>query len=166
MQLFHDEPILGRSCGNCNACCVILGVKEELNKPNYVACQHMCNSPEGGCGIYEKRPEPCRTFSCLWLSGHFGDENSRPDKIGLMLVAFEIKMGNYEYAVTAWATGEEVLENEKARYLLRKLAQIRPIIIRSQTKFQIYGNRREVEKISEQMQKVNENRLNIIETKL
>lgn len=79
-----EKPKSG--CGSCTACCIVLGVKE-LNKDNYVRCQHLCHS---GCSIYENRPKSCRDFECLWLMGLFGDsEELRPDKTGLLFHVFE-----------------------------------------------------------------------------
>jgi hypothetical protein len=34
--------------------------------------------------IYKDRPECCKTYSCLWLTGAFGGEDQRPDKSGLL----------------------------------------------------------------------------------
>lgn len=70
-----------RTCGACNACCVVLDVAV-VDSPAGSPCQHL--RPSGGCGIYDDRPETCRAVLCLWLSGHFGDATQRPDRIGAM----------------------------------------------------------------------------------
>jgi len=71
-----------RQCGTCTACCTIIGVKE-LNKERWTKCVHEA----GCCQIYEDRPLPCRTFECMWLSGHIeGDERRRPDTLGIIFV--------------------------------------------------------------------------------
>jgi hypothetical protein len=54
-----------RSCGTCTLCCKVLGVLA-LQKPEGTWCQHCITGR--GCGIYETRPEECRSFGCLWLS--------------------------------------------------------------------------------------------------
>jgi Fe-S-cluster containining protein len=41
-------------------------------------------NPDFGCRDYENRPSGCRSFSCAWLRG-MGDEDDRPDKLGVML---------------------------------------------------------------------------------
>jgi hypothetical protein len=164
MKIFNDPPSEERSCGTCSVCCTVMGVKEELNKPNYTNCKHLCSEPEGCCGIYQIRPRPCRDFQCLWRSGQFGDDSCRPDRLGLMAVAFPIQMGNFEYAITIWTTKEEVLDDPKIKYLLRKIAEIRPIIIRSPTTYQIFGRRSEVEAIEKHMKEKND--IEIKETKL
>jgi hypothetical protein len=64
-------------CGECRACCIYLEV-DELEKPQGVACKHLCAS---GCSIYKARPESCSTFNCLYLSGFLSE---RPDKSGHM----------------------------------------------------------------------------------
>ena len=65
-----------RECGECRLCCKIMGVPE-LDKPMNVWCKHVCNT---GCSIYEKRPQSCRDFVCVWLGG-LTPEKERPDKV-------------------------------------------------------------------------------------
>jgi len=69
---------MSRECGSCDMCCTVVGVKE-MDKPEYTACAKLC----GGCGIYESRPQSCKTYECLWLQGNF-NEADRPDKLGLI----------------------------------------------------------------------------------
>lgn len=90
-----QEPVTGRQCGECTACCVLPRI-QKVNlqgqtslpllpdgKPGYTACCHLC---ESGCSRYDERPEVCCEFECLWKSGHIvGDERRRPDNLGLML---------------------------------------------------------------------------------
>lgn len=73
-----------RSCGDCRACCVVLGVRE-LEKPPSQACAHM---EKGGCGIYETRPQACRDYACSWLGGA-GLRRDRPDRVGVIVDAVE-----------------------------------------------------------------------------
>ena len=76
-----DLPLADRHCGDCQACCFGLGV-HEINKPMNQPCQHQCPT---GCGIYNERPESCRTYQCMWLDGTVpGDERRRPDKLGVI----------------------------------------------------------------------------------
>lgn len=53
------------TCGTCTLCCKLLGVDEVESKAGEW-CRH-CDRAGGGCRIYEKRPDPCRTFECVWL---------------------------------------------------------------------------------------------------
>ncbi|HTU25735.1 MAG TPA: hypothetical protein VMF30_10075 [Pirellulales bacterium] len=70
-----------RICGECTACCTVMGVRE-LNKAPYQPCPHEC----GRCAIYESRPATCRSYRCAWLLGSIeGGEECRPDKLGLLL---------------------------------------------------------------------------------
>jgi hypothetical protein len=65
----------------------LLGVKDLGKQPN-VWCVHV--KPGRGCGIYETRPESCRSFSCLWLSTPSAPEALRPDKIkGVSIVSHD-----------------------------------------------------------------------------
>ena len=69
-------------CGSCNACC-IAPVVSAVQKPAGQPCQHLRLGKQG-CMIYKDRPECCKTYSCLWLTGAFGGEDQRPDKSGLL----------------------------------------------------------------------------------
>lgn len=78
----HLAP--GRECGGCVACCEFENIDvPALRKPAGVMCQH---NTGGGCGIYETRPDCCRTWFCLWRRIEALPEEARPDKCG---VAFE-----------------------------------------------------------------------------
>lgn len=72
----------GRECGDCRACCTVLGV-HDLAKEPHTKCEHACAS---GCAIYQERPESCRTYSCGWLGGSVdGGRSMRPDRLGVIL---------------------------------------------------------------------------------
>lgn len=57
------------------------GIPYEFHKPPFRWCEHACDK---GCSIYGARPMGCRDFSCLWLVGHFRDED-RPDKLRMVV---------------------------------------------------------------------------------
>lgn len=68
-------------CGGCTACCTTFEIIE-LGKPAFTPCVHLV---EGGCGIYDTRPDACRRFVCSWLAGKMGRDSSlRPDNLGLV----------------------------------------------------------------------------------
>lgn len=75
-----------RSCGDCTACCTVIGVAD-LKKPEWTLCQHC--SPKRtsravpGCKIYATRPQPCRDYHCLWTLG-MGKRTHRPDLLGII----------------------------------------------------------------------------------
>lgn len=72
----------GRECGGCTACCKTLMIDvPALRKPAGVLCP---NCVEGGCGIYASRPEPCRTYNCLWRQVPTMHDGFRPDRIGVV----------------------------------------------------------------------------------
>lgn len=75
-------------CGDCNACCVVLGVTE-IGKEEFQECPHIFWR---GCGIYDTRPSECRNYKCLWLDS-FSDEGIllRPDHLGVILDVAEVK---------------------------------------------------------------------------
>lgn len=69
------------ACGTCTACCKVFAIME-LAKPAGSWCQH-CDVGVG-CKIYDKRPEVCNDFACLWLQSQSRDskliDELRPDK--------------------------------------------------------------------------------------
>ena len=68
----QPSPAPGRACGSCSLCCKLVGIAE-LKKPMGQWCPHCLK--HGGCGIYDSRPEECRTFNCGWLmNAEVGDE--------------------------------------------------------------------------------------------
>ena len=75
-----------RTCGACTACCTALGVTDlPVPKPDWTPCKHLCGA---GCGVYARRPGSCREYQCLWRGG-VGDENERPDVLGLIFEPWE-----------------------------------------------------------------------------
>lgn len=75
------------TCGECGACCKLLGI-ETLGKPAGPWCEHFF---EGGCRIYDDRPDECRGFHCAWLKSQrlppearMGPE-WRPDRAGFVM---------------------------------------------------------------------------------
>lgn len=68
------EPISGRSCESCTACCSFAPIRtEQLRKPANTLCPH-CVAGKG-CGVYEVRPQVCRGFYC----GYFFLEELGPE---------------------------------------------------------------------------------------
>jgi hypothetical protein len=77
-----DRLAPGRECGECTACCKIPKIDAPtLRKPAGVMCP---NCTGQSCGIYETRPEPCRSFFCLWREVATMPDTLRPDRIGVM----------------------------------------------------------------------------------
>ena len=91
-------------CGECRACCTVLGVAA-LKKDENTTCQHECSA---GCAIYKDRPKECATYECFYhISYPNFSESFRPDKLGVIVeinecngqkavFAREIEKGNYQ----------------------------------------------------------------------
>ena len=78
--MYEPQPI--RECGDCTLCCKLMAIEDTpsgLDTPMGETCKHVC---ERGCAIYKTRPEPCRTWVCLWLQGMFPDDQ-KPNTIGV-----------------------------------------------------------------------------------
>lgn len=112
-----------RSCGGCTACCEAVAV-HEIHKPMWTRCQHQC---ESGCGIYESRPEPCQTYQCLWRGGVLKGEESRPDKLGLIL---DLRAEGEVNVLSAWEMWEGAADQPKVMEMLKELGKSMVIIVR------------------------------------
>ena len=71
-----------RECGTCTLCCKVMAVAT-LSKPRGVWCDHAL--PGRGCGIYDTRPQDCRTFVCLWLRDESLGPDWKPEKSKMVL---------------------------------------------------------------------------------
>ena len=76
-------------CGTCTACCRVFDVPQ-VKSPAGEWCTHCAIGK--GCKIYEARPEPCVTFTCLWLQSQQREDprehmpvSLRPDKSKVVL---------------------------------------------------------------------------------
>ncbi len=86
MTTIHDL-ILGpaldsRPCGDCVACCEVLNIAEpDMVKPAGQMCMHCTGS---GCGIYDSRPQVCRSWDCVWRRIDSMPPQTRPDQMGVV----------------------------------------------------------------------------------
>jgi len=77
------QPLPGRECGACTACCVDMEVNDpDLVKPDRVPCPHMLAGT--GCAIHERLPVTCRNWFCGWRFLNLSDA-MRPDLCGVLL---------------------------------------------------------------------------------
>lgn len=131
-----------RSCGTCTLCCKALHV-EGIDKEPGEWCPHCL--PGEGCGIYEKRPQSCRDFNCLWLRGHLGDAD-RPDRIGAVFWSSpdNVRSGSdgrsVPYTIVAERHDGAALTGDRARaIILDLLRRGLPVAIGRGTRFRILG---------------------------
>ena len=102
------QPLPGRECGGCTACCVIPAIDSpELQKPPGVPCVH-CELTQG-CRIYAERPAPCRTFECGWRVLPFIPDDLRPDLSGILTIPDDDAPSGYAdtSAIKFIVTGDE-----------------------------------------------------------
>ena len=85
MSTVESTPAIvpNRSCDSCALCCKLVGIME-LNKPQAQWCPHCVNHSR--CGIYETRPDECRTFHCEWLVKSDVGDVWRPTQSKMVLV--------------------------------------------------------------------------------
>jgi len=76
--------VSNRECGECTACCHHIPIDQEdiVKLPN-VDCEHLMK--EGGCRIYQKRPNTCANWYCAWRFIPTIGEQWRPDKSGTLM---------------------------------------------------------------------------------
>lgn len=100
-----------RSCGDCRACCTVLGVRDVAPepKPAFQRCAHEC---EAGCAIYDTRPHTCRVYRCAWLDG-MDDESSRPDLLGVILDCAAPSLAAQQLAEQGDAGGKRAVEQAR-----------------------------------------------------
>ena len=81
-DIIFGPALADRACGDCTACCVLPDIDTpELKKPEGQVCPHCTGK---GCGIYDTRPEVCRTFNCAWKRIASMTPETRPDRLGVM----------------------------------------------------------------------------------
>jgi hypothetical protein len=82
MAITDLDPVPGRECGACTACCTVMAIdKPDIQKEAGITCRH-CH---GGCAIYATRPHVCQTFLCGWRQLPILDERWRPDLSGVFV---------------------------------------------------------------------------------
>lgn len=119
------RPPRERTCGECRACCVVLGFEARedespFRKPAGTPCHHLVRI---GCGIYHDRPPVCRRFECGWLVAPNLPDALRPDRCGVLfctndsavgegyaVYAYELRPGAAETGLPAWLIGELSVE--------------------------------------------------------
>ena len=121
-----------RACGDCQACCTVVGVTE-LDKPHWARCQHQCAS---GCAIYEERPRTCRGYSCLWAAGLLeGDEERRPDRLGIILDlrnasnSDTVRPGD-RVLIQIWEVWPQALDRPDVAALVNRIAETCLVVVR------------------------------------
>ena len=78
------ELVGGRECGACQVCCIMPTIdRPDIQKIPGAPCRH---SLQGGCTIYDARPDVCRSFFCGWRRSREFAEDWRPDISGIFAV--------------------------------------------------------------------------------
>src|SRR5436190_3068507 len=118
-------------CGECQACCMVLGVHDtpEGGKPCYTKCVHQIDT---GCGIYSTRPQSCRNYWCMYLSGFLtGGEEMRPDKLGV-IIEQKVDDGGIPVLVL-WETRPDAMQEPRVLKLIQDLKLKTKFALRYQT---------------------------------
>jgi uncharacterized cysteine cluster protein YcgN (CxxCxxCC family) len=66
VAIAEGRTATGRSCDGCSMCCKLPAFEIDGDwKPENVWCKD-CRPSDLGCSIYDRRPDYCRGYSCLW----------------------------------------------------------------------------------------------------
>lgn len=121
LPLAEEPPPPSRKCGNCSACCTVVGVAE-LEKPANVRCEHL-GKGKHACKIYDERPESCAGYQCYWTHG-MASWQERPDKVGLIVDASPQLQAMWgRLAVQVREVWPGASRSKKGDKLIAKLAQ-------------------------------------------
>lgn len=111
-----------RSCGDCMACCHVLGVTQ-IDKPDFQDCQHLC---ELGCAIYANRPAICSGYECLYLMDLLPEEGDRPDRLGAVFSVGESNMLGTYFQVAEFCPG--AINDPRVQAIVETLAHDYPVM--------------------------------------
>lgn len=127
-----------RSCGECRACCVVLGFEARedespFTKPAGTPCPQLVPA---GCGIYADRPPVCRRFQCGWLQAPNLPAALRPDRCGVLFCTNDSVLGKGQ-AVYAYEMRPGAVDDPLPAWLIGRLSREMTVIL-------VRGERREV----------------------
>lgn len=119
-----------RTCGECRACCVVLGFEaapgeSSFTKPPNSPCRHLIQI---GCEVYRERPSVCRRFECAWISAPNLPEALRPDRCGVLFCTNDHPDGE-GYAVFAYELQPGAIETDLPRWLIEQVVAELPVFI-------------------------------------
>ncbi len=112
-----------RDCGDCQACCEVVGVAS-LGKKENQKCEHQCVI---GCAIYDQRPDECQKYNCAWRLGFIDGPRYRPDKFGVL---FDLREKEGVGLFTAWEVRAGAFKETAVEYLIKHLRKTLNIDLR------------------------------------
>ena len=130
-----------RSCGTCDMCCngtfslpEINGHRPEPTKPCYFL------NVVSKCTIYEDRPNPCKSYQCLWLADESIPDFMKPENMGGILDIGKFKEYTYlQLNTNNVSYSDESMEFSKSEADKRKMN----LIIQANGVYSYYGDRQE-----------------------
>ena len=97
-------PDSGRACNGCTKCCEWLTAEAYGFKfGNGLPCTFLKGS---GCGIYECRPDGCKSFQCYWKANINIPEWLKPSNVNIIMG--KEQMGPFEYVSVMYAGKPDV----------------------------------------------------------
>lgn len=129
LPIVDGSLVKGRSCGECNACCVHLEIDQPATIAHapHIPCSRLCKD---GCSEYQSRPMTCVAYRCMWLEGFGGDEH-RPDKVGVIFhVNSQMTMGvMLDYVAANEAVSGALEIGQPARKIAEEMGFQIPVIL-------------------------------------
>jgi hypothetical protein len=137
----------GRECGSCTACCFELSIDDPaLVKAPRELCSH-CT--QGGCAIYEARPQDCRDWFCAWRRLADLPDDLNPERCGLLATLVENPQGENPFArlyiIVQWLDERPIARSAEADRLLAAMRRFGlPVWVGSGDRMSLHFPRQEV----------------------
>lgn len=155
------KPAQRPSCGDCRACCVVMGVTE-INKDPYKACPQLFNRFAGpicreglrGCRIYKTRPKMCAAFECGYRIGLLDGADARPDKLGVLITPVDNTL--FGPVIMAYEVWPEAFDEEVPKSLINtlKIGSVVMLGRHDNGKRSIVGPSADMQRIAETIQSI------------
>jgi hypothetical protein len=102
------EPDRGRPCDGCTQCCSWLsGQVQGHYFGNGVSCTFLKGN---GCGIYDTRPDGCRSFQCHWKTELSIPDWLKPSQVNVIMKQEQINRFKYISIVYAGTPDPRVFD--------------------------------------------------------
>jgi len=120
----------GRSCGQCEACCFVMGIFETESAP-FQFCKYQLSLHDmgGGCIGYANRPSECRNYRCGFLDPEEWPELSGGDQPDFRGIVFDHQEGDFGPTCSAREVWPGASLVGRARELIKQIGARIPIYV-------------------------------------
>jgi hypothetical protein len=123
VMIAEGRAATGRSCGGFSMCCKLPPFEIDGEwKPENVWCKY-CRPGGAGCLIYDRRPEYCRGYSCLWLVHPDVRDHWKPSQSKMVMTVQEQWPGIWAFVVNVDPSAPNVWRDPRFYPDLKSLAR-------------------------------------------